>query len=94
MSSLKWSISVLALVAASCSLLELSEVADWEPAPGQTLTPETRTIEILVHERGCSGGDSARGRIDNPEVEYLEDSVVVTIWVRPKAGDQNCPSSQ
>jgi hypothetical protein len=74
-------------------LLQTAEVADWEPAVGQTLTPATQTIEILVHERTCASGDSAEGRIQEPAVQYQQDAVIVTIKVKPKTEGQDCPDN-
>ena len=69
------------------------EIADWEPAPAETLTAETQTVEILVHERACASGDTAEGRITEPDVDYRDDAVVVTIRVQPKSGVQECPAN-
>lgn len=68
-------------------------VAEWEPAPGQDLAPETQEVEIVVHEIGCADGDSAEGRIEEPEVEYTSDAVIVTVRVRAKGGDVTCPGN-
>lgn len=70
-----------------------SEVADWELAPEQTLTPDTQTIEILVRERACASEDTAEGRIEEPDVQYQQDAVIVTIRVKPKTGAQTCQSN-
>ena len=65
-------------------------VAPWQLAPYESLSPETQTVDIDVHEQACSGGDTARGRIEEPEIQFEEATVIVTIRVRPKDGPQNC----
>ena len=86
-------VPALALIAVGCSVFQPAEVADWEPAPGQILTSDTQTIEILVHERACASGASADGRIQEPAVEYQQSAVIVTIKVKPKIGGQDCPDN-
>lgn len=69
------------------------EVVRWEPAPGVEITPASETIPIVVMERACSGGDTAAGRIQHPDVESRADAVVVTVRITPKPGFQNCPGN-
>lgn len=83
----------LAFTGPCMSPLREPVVAEWEPAPGQELTPDTQEVEILVREIGCADGDSAEGRIEEPEVEYTSDAVIVTIRVRAKGGDVTCPGN-
>lgn len=83
----------LAFTGPCMSPLREPVVAEWEPAPGQELTPDTREVEILVHEIECADGDSADGRIEEPEVDYTSDEVIVTVRVRAKDGDVTCPGN-
>lgn len=83
----------LAFTGPCMSPLREPVVAEWEPAPGQELTPGTQVVEIVVHEVGCADGDSAEGRIEEPEVAYTSDAVIVTVRVRAKGGDVTCPGN-
>jgi hypothetical protein len=56
------------------------------PAPG----PEALELHVLVHERACSGGTPAFGRMAAPLVEYGSDALTVTIGVRPRPGMNTC----
>lgn len=53
----------------------------------------SRRVSALVTERACAGGNSAEGRIDEPHIEWGERTVIVTITVRPLAGNSTCPSN-
>lgn len=83
----------LAFTGPCMSPLREPAVAEWEPAPGQELTPDTQEVDIVVHEIECADGDSAAGRIEEPEVEYTPEAVIVTVRVRAKAGDVTCPGN-
>jgi hypothetical protein len=64
-------------------------VAEWELAPGVSLSPDTHTFDIVLRETACSGGDSAKGRVD-AMVETGADAIVVTVVVRVKPGMNSC----
>ena len=84
------------VVLAACSALPGSRqasIADWQPVMLASLTPETQSFEIVVRERDCASGQRADGRIERPDVQYGDDTIVVTIRVRPRGGDQTCPSN-
>lgn len=66
------------------------ETARWELAPGQQLTPDSRTFEVLVTEQGCSSGQGPEGRIVPAAAIYLETSITVIFAVRPLPGAQTC----
>ena len=89
----RWVLPLFFILASACSLLQPSSVADWEPAPGADLSPDSQTVEIVVRERQCASGDTAEGRIQRPDVDYRPDAVVVTVKVREKGGSQNCPGN-
>ncbi len=59
------------------------------PPPGATDTE----IHVQVWERACASGQPATGRVVGPVVRYQADTVTVTYGVRPKPGDQECPSN-
>jgi hypothetical protein len=69
-----------------------AQVADWVLAPGETLSPDTVEVDVLVTERTCGEG-FATGRIEEPEIEYAEDAVTVIIRVVPlqESGFAACP---
>lgn len=81
------------IFAAACGTSTPAQVAEWEPAPGVFVTAESQSIPIVVMEQGCSGGDTAEGRIEEPEVAYEADAVVVTVRVKSKLGFQDCPGN-
>lgn len=78
---------------AACGASTPAQVAQWEPAPGVFVTAESQSLAIVVMEQGCSGGDRAEGRVEEPEVAYENDTVVVTVRVRSKPGFQDCPGN-
>jgi hypothetical protein len=69
---------------------EGAEAAHWELVPGQELTPETRVVDVEVHEQACASGASPDGRISGPAVVPLEDAIIVILGTRPPPGPQTC----
>lgn len=71
--------------------------------PGQTTVARWRVdgvvdrqgtrLPLLVNEEECASGESATGRIEDPNVDYRRDAVIVTIRVRDRGGDQSCPGN-
>jgi len=57
----------------------------------QSRAPD-RELELMVHETACATGASAEGRIESA-VEYSDDSIIVSISVRYRGGDQACPGN-
>jgi hypothetical protein len=55
----------------------------------------SRRVSALVTEQNCASGSSAEGRIDEPYIEWGEDTAIVTITVRPRTGTgiETCPSN-
>ena len=54
-------------------------------------TSKTSTsLKVLVTEKACSGGQSAKGRIAKPKLDIQGDRVVITIGVTPLPGPQSC----
>lgn len=85
-----WTLLVSMILASACT--DLTDVttkpadvtlAD-TPAPGDT------SVDLLVHERGCASGESAKGRIELVELTETADQVQLQIGVRPREGDNNC----
>lgn len=57
-------------------------------------TAEVTDLQVLIHERACSGGSYATGRIGSPLVVYSADAVVITVGVREIGGTcQYSPST-
>ena len=69
-----------------------AQPALWWPAPGEVVTPQTKSLDILVMEIECANGEPADGRINEPAIERDDDKVVVTFRVTP-LGEANCPSN-
>ena len=80
------------LVAALDDDLGGAEPARWWVAPGATLGPTSREVPIVVNEVECASGRSAEGRIV-VEIVYGSDSIDIDVGVRPRGGDQECPSN-
>jgi hypothetical protein len=82
-----------------CFAIERTPTADdaqpapWEPAQDADLSPESTSIDVLVNEVGCAGGQPADGRIPQPDIVYDHETVVITIGVVPRPGDQTCPGN-
>lgn len=68
-------------------------LASFRVAPGFELTPESTRIDVLVTEYACNSGEDARGRIVDPAIVDGGASVVVVFAVRPRGGEQACPSN-
>lgn len=74
-------------------IFEDLEAASWQLAPGQQITPETRTFDVLVTASGCSSGERPDGRIAPAAAIYQETSVTVIFGARPLPGAQTCQSA-
>ena len=68
-------------------------LASFRVDPAAELTAELTEIPVLVTELACNSGQDARGRIVDPEIVLGEDAVTVVFAVRPRGGDQDCPSN-
>lgn len=66
--------------------------AEWEVDPDADLRPDAFAVPILVNERECASGRSAERRIV-VTVDYRPDEVEFHVGVRPRGGDQECPSN-
>lgn len=60
-----------------------TQTADWWLV--RTPTPDQRSLTLMVHERACASGASAKGRVE-PEVTYNPDSIIVTIRMANRDG--------
>ena len=65
--------------------------ASWWIDPAQP-PPTARSTEIhaQVLELGCASGQSSAGRIEPPDIEMTDASIVVTFTVRHRPGGQDC----
>jgi hypothetical protein len=68
------------------------EPARWRIDPTADLSPSSRSLPIVVNERGCASGRSAEGRIE-VDISYEADSVRLEVGVRPLQGDLECPGN-
>lgn len=66
--------------------------AQWELDADAEVGPESSTVPILVNEVQCASGRSAEGRIE-VAVDYRADEVEFDVGVRPRGGDQDCPTN-
>lgn len=88
-------LAALAAVATSaCSVTDLlpgeaPRQAQWAVDPAFDVTPETTEVPLFVGEVACASGHDAAGRID-VDVEHHDDEIVVTAYVRPRPGVQEC----
>ncbi|GAB4056842.1 hypothetical protein [Catellatospora paridis] len=78
-----------------CGFPEFDEpdepMAPWRAASAEPPDPAATSIDILVSERGCSGGAPVTDRIQPPEVDYLPDRIVVVIRIARVDGLSRCP---
>jgi hypothetical protein len=63
-------------------------VATWRPAGA--VDPDSSRLPLLVNENACASGASAAGRIEEPDVDYRADAVVITFRVEQRGGSQDC----
>jgi len=61
--------------------------------PAHTPEPAATELQLLVTESACNSGQPATGRVELVSLVETEDSVTVTIGVKPKSGFANCPSN-
>jgi hypothetical protein len=90
-------LAAAAVVGSACALFEPlvgegPQQAQWAVEQTFVVTPETTEVPLLVGEVACASGRDATGRI-SVDVEYGEDVIAVTAFVRPLPGGQDCPSS-
>ena len=81
----------MVLVAVGLSACGQDSVGTWRLAeePG----PRDTSVSVLVRERACSSGRTAEGRIQDPDVEYRRDEVVITVRVDSLGGANSCPGA-
>ena len=66
----------------------LGIAADWKLAA--RTSPTSTTMKILVTERACASGQSAKGRIAKPRISYESTRIVITMGVTPLTGTRDC----
>ena len=63
--------------------------ASWTLAPGDAVGPTSEQLQVLVTRVGCNSG--VTGDVEEPEVEFNSDRVVVTFVVTPgEPGSADC----
>jgi hypothetical protein len=70
-----------------------TNIATFRVAPGETLTPETTELDVLVTEVECNSGEDARGRVREPAVIRSPESVTVIFTVVARPGGHDCQSN-
>lgn len=69
----------------------LSIAATWKLSVKTSAS--STTLKVIVTERACASGTSAKGRIAKPRITYDADRVVITIGVTPLTGKQSCTAN-
>lgn len=60
---------------------------------GSELGPEDTAFTASVTERSCASGQSSEGRVRDPLIVYTDEAVIVTFFMEPLDGGQNCPGN-
>ncbi|PXA65784.1 hypothetical protein [Cryobacterium arcticum] len=55
--------------------------------------PSSRQVQLLVTEQKCNSGEDAEGRIEVVDIDETDTLVSLVLGVRPRGGNQNCPSN-
>jgi hypothetical protein len=64
----------------------------WWLDPGaKAPTAASTTISALVLERACASGHGPEGRVEPPEMQLTDTTIVITFSVRHRNGGQDCP---
>jgi len=69
------------------------EASSWRVDPLEPPLPTSSRLRVLVTERACASGQSAAGRIRVPELYVDERELVLTFYVTPLEGSQECPGN-
>lgn len=69
----------------------LGIAATWRLSVKTTKT--SKTLKVLVTEKACASGKSAKGRIAKPRILSEEDRITITIGVTPLDGEQDCKAN-
>lgn len=80
---------------AACPLvLKMAEglnIVEWRLDPGESPTPDSTSLRLLLQERECVSGQEIGDRLVGPEIVYTEDAVLVSFAAEPPPGDAfNC----
>lgn len=69
-------------------------IGEWNRSRGQDYSRSTTSFKVDVYEMSCNGGAPPTGRVTKPVIEYYEDSIVVTYFVKPNdPGAYTCPGA-
>lgn len=55
--------------------------------------PQSDELRLLVTEQSCNSGETAQGRVEVVSLEETDSQVRLILGIRPRGGDQNCPSN-
>lgn len=68
-------------------------VVDWRLDPtADPLTPESTTVVLEATERACAGGQAMGDRLNQPEVTYTDDAVLIRLSAQPSTRSE-CPGN-
>lgn len=65
--------------------------AEWAIAEGESPTPESTTLELAVRAVDCTSGVTPP--IEDSQVCYEDDRLVIQVTVEQVTGDQTCPGN-
>ena len=69
-------------------------IVDWRVDPTvEPPRPETTTLILEATERGCASGQPMGDRLNEPEVTFTNDAVLIRLTTQPREGGQNCPGN-
>jgi hypothetical protein len=69
------------------------EASSWRLDPGEQPLPTATRLRALVTERTCASGQSADGRVQPPDRHADHEELVLTFYVTPLDGEQECPGN-
>lgn len=80
----------LLLVLGACS-----GAASWTHDQDAEIGPETTAFPAWVTETGCAGGQPSTDRVEGPDIQVSQESILVTFRVRKLSafGASTCPSN-
>jgi hypothetical protein len=66
----------------------------WRLDPGgESPTPSSTSVDVLVHETACASGEPVGDRLVGPDIDVTTAEVRVGFLAEVQAGDHSCPSN-
>jgi hypothetical protein len=67
---------------------------NWVLDPDETApSPASKSVVVAVREENCAGGRNPIPHLQRPEVRYLKQAVIITLWIEVIDGLATCPSN-